>query len=61
MFRRTLLTRSGGGPSPAQADMESSSEGNALMTALTATTLGTVMLVVGVLVLAWGFPSLPRR
>jgi hypothetical protein len=31
------------------------------MTALTATTLGTVMLVVGVLVLAWGFPNLPRR
>ena len=31
------------------------------MTAMTATTLGTVMLVVGVLVLAWGFPNLPRR
>jgi hypothetical protein len=31
------------------------------MTAMTATTLGTVMLVVGVLVLAWGFPNFPRR
>jgi hypothetical protein len=31
------------------------------MTAMTATSLGTVMLVVGVLVLAWGFPNLPRR
>jgi hypothetical protein len=31
------------------------------MTAMTATTLGTVMLVVSVLVLAWGFPNLPRR
>jgi hypothetical protein len=35
--------------------------GTPLMTAITATTLGTVMLVVGVLVLAWGFPNLPRR
>jgi hypothetical protein len=31
------------------------------MTAMTATSLGTVMLIVGVLVLAWGFPNLPRR
>jgi hypothetical protein len=31
------------------------------MTAMTATTLGTVLLVVSVLVLVWGFPSLPRR
>ena len=31
------------------------------MTAMTATALGAVMLVVSVLVLAWGFPSLPRR
>jgi hypothetical protein len=35
--------------------------GTPSMTAMTATTLGTVMLVVGVLLLAWGFPSLPRR
>jgi len=28
---------------------------------MTATTLGTVLLVVSVLVLVWGFPSLPRR
>ena len=31
------------------------------MTAMTATTLGTVLLVFGVLALAWGFPNLPRR
>jgi hypothetical protein len=31
------------------------------MTAMTATTLGTVLLAVSVLVLAWGFPNLPRR
>lgn len=31
------------------------------MTAVTATALGTVMLLVGMLILAWGFPSLPRR
>jgi len=28
---------------------------------MTATTLGTVLLVVSVLVLVWGFPNLPRR
>jgi hypothetical protein len=31
------------------------------MTAMTATTLGTVLMVVSVLVLVWGFPNLPRR
>ncbi len=31
------------------------------MTAMTATTLGTVLIVVSVLVLVWGFPSLPKR
>lgn len=31
------------------------------MTAMTATTLGTAMLVAGILLLAWGFPNLPRR
>jgi hypothetical protein len=31
------------------------------MTAMTATTLGTVLIVVSVLVLVWGFPNLPRR
>jgi hypothetical protein len=31
------------------------------MTAMTATTLGTILLVVSVLVLVWGFPNLPRR
>lgn len=31
------------------------------MTAMTATTLGSVLLVVSVLVLVWGFPNLPRR
>lgn len=31
------------------------------MTAMTATTVGTVLLVVSVLILVWGFPSLPRR
>jgi hypothetical protein len=31
------------------------------MTAMTATTLGTVLLVVSVLLLVWGFPNLPRR
>ena len=65
MFRRTLLTRSGGGVSGREADMESTFRtkrpGTPSMTAMTATSLGTVMLVVGVLVLAWGFPNLPRR
>jgi hypothetical protein len=36
-------------------------EGTASMTAMTATTLGTVLLVVSVLLLVWGFPNLPRR
>jgi len=31
------------------------------MTAMTATALGTVMLLVGMLILAWGFPNIPRR
>jgi len=31
------------------------------MTAMTATTVGTVLMVVSVLVLVWGFPNLPRR
>jgi len=31
------------------------------MTAMTATTLGMVLLVVSVLLLVWGFPNLPRR
>jgi len=31
------------------------------MTEMTATALGTVLLVVSVLVLVWGFPNLPRR
>jgi hypothetical protein len=31
------------------------------MTYMTATTLGTVLMVVSVLVLVWGFPSLPKR
>ena len=31
------------------------------MTAMTATALGTVLIVVSVLVLVWGFPNLPRR
>ncbi len=31
------------------------------MTYMTATTLGTVLMVVSVLVLVWGFPNLPRR
>jgi hypothetical protein len=31
------------------------------MTYMTATTLGTVLIVVSVLVLVWGFPNLPRR
>lgn len=31
------------------------------MTAMTATTLGTVLIVVSLLVLVWGFPNLPRR
>jgi hypothetical protein len=31
------------------------------MTAMTATTLGTVLLVVSLLILVWGFPNLPRR
>ena len=44
-----------------ESTFPSKSSGTTLMTAMTATTLGTVMLVVGVLVLAWGFPNLPRR
>jgi hypothetical protein len=31
------------------------------MTYMTATTLGTVLMVVSVLLLVWGFPNLPRR
>jgi hypothetical protein len=31
------------------------------MTAMAATTLGTVLLVFSVLVLVWGFPNVPRR
>ncbi len=31
------------------------------MTEMTATTLGTVLIVVSMLVLLWGFPNLPRR
>ncbi len=31
------------------------------MTYMTATTLGTVLMVASVLVLVWGFPNLPRR
>ena len=31
------------------------------MTAMTATTLGTVLLVARVLLLVWGFPNLPRK
>jgi hypothetical protein len=31
------------------------------MTEMTATTLGTVLIVVSVLVLLWGFPNLPKR
>lgn len=31
------------------------------MTYMTATTLGTVLMVVSVLILVWGFPNLPRR
>jgi hypothetical protein len=31
------------------------------MAYMTATTLGTVLIVVSVLVLVWGFPNLPRR
>jgi hypothetical protein len=31
------------------------------MTAMTATTLGTALLVASVLILVWGFPNLPRR
>jgi hypothetical protein len=31
------------------------------MTAMTVTSLGTVLIVVSVLVLVWGFPNLPRR
>lgn len=31
------------------------------MTAMTTTTLGTVLLIVSVLVFVWGFPNLPRR
>jgi hypothetical protein len=31
------------------------------MTAMTSTALGTVLIVVSVLVLVWGFPNLPKR
>lgn len=31
------------------------------MTAMTATTLGMVLLIVSVLLLVWGFPNLPRK
>ena len=31
------------------------------MTAMAATTLGAILLVLSVLLLVWGFPSLPRR
>jgi hypothetical protein len=31
------------------------------MTAMTATALGTILLVISVLLLAWGFPNLLRR
>jgi hypothetical protein len=31
------------------------------MAAMTATTLGTVLLVASVLLLVWGFPNLPRK
>jgi hypothetical protein len=31
------------------------------MTEMTATTLGTVLLIASVLILVWGFPNLPRR
>jgi hypothetical protein len=31
------------------------------MTAMTATTLGAVLLVASVLLLVWGFPNLPRK
>jgi len=31
------------------------------MNYMTATTLGTVLIVVSVLVLVWGFPNLPKR
>jgi hypothetical protein len=31
------------------------------MTYMTSTALGTVLIVVSVLVLVWGFPNLPRR
>ena len=31
------------------------------MTAMTATALGTVFLAASMLILAWGFPNLPRR
>jgi hypothetical protein len=31
------------------------------MAYMTATTLGTVLIVVSVLILVWGFPNLPRR
>lgn len=31
------------------------------MTAMTATMLGTILLVASVLLLVWGFPNLPRK
>ena len=31
------------------------------MNYMTATTLGTLLIVVSVLVLVWGFPNLPKR
>jgi hypothetical protein len=31
------------------------------MTDMTATTLGTILLIASVLILVWGFPNLPRR
>jgi hypothetical protein len=31
------------------------------MTAMAATTLGAILLVLSVLLLVWGFPNLPRR
>jgi hypothetical protein len=31
------------------------------MTDMTATTLGTILLIASVLILVWGFPNLPGR
>ena len=56
-----LMNAISGSGIPAAIREHVSGSGTPPMTAMTATTLGTVMLVVGVLVLAWGFPSLPRR